>query len=30
MTQLEAEIAALKTEIVNMWILVQSQMNKAK
>jgi phosphate transport system protein len=30
MTQLETEIAALKTEIVNMWILVQSQINKAK
>lgn len=30
MTQLENEIAALKTEVVNMWILVQSQLNKAK
>lgn len=30
MTQLENEIAALKAELVRMWILVQSQMNKAK
>ena len=30
MTQLEVEIAALKTEVVNMWILVQSQLNKAR
>ena len=30
MTQLENEINALKTEVVNMWILVQSQMNKAR
>src|ERR1700729_1859513 len=30
MTQLENEIAALKRELVNMWILVQSQLNKAK
>jgi phosphate transport system protein len=30
MTQLENEIAALKSELVAMWILVQSQMNKAK
>lgn len=30
MTQLENEIAALKTEVINMWILVQSQLNKAK
>jgi phosphate transport system protein len=30
MTQLENEINALKTEVVNMWILVQSQLNKAK
>ena len=30
MTQLENEILAVKTEITNMWILVQSQLNKAK
>ena len=30
MTQLENEITALKAELVRMWILVQSQMNKAK
>jgi phosphate transport system protein len=30
MTQLENEITALKRELVNMWILVQSQLNKAK
>jgi phosphate transport system protein len=30
MTPLETEIAALKSEIVSMWILVQSQFNKAK
>lgn len=30
MTQLENEIGALKKELVNMWILVQSQLNKAK
>ncbi|MDB5009683.1 MAG: phosphate transport system regulatory protein PhoU, partial [Mucilaginibacter sp.] len=30
MTPLENEIAALKKELVNMWILVQSQLNKAK
>ena len=30
MTQLENEIAALKVEVINMWILVQSQLNKAK
>jgi phosphate transport system protein len=30
MTQLENEISALKKEIVNMWILVQSQLNKAR
>ena len=30
MTQLETEINALKSELVSMWILVQSQMNKAK
>jgi phosphate transport system protein len=30
MTQLENEIAALKAEIVAMWMLVQSQMNNAK
>jgi phosphate transport system protein len=30
MTQLENEIAAVKRELVNMWILVQSQLNKAK
>ena len=30
MTHLENEIASLKTEVINMWILVQSQMNKAK
>lgn len=30
MTQIEAEIAALKKELINMWILVQSQLNKAK
>lgn len=30
MTPLENEIAALKAELVNMWILVQSQLNKAK
>jgi phosphate transport system protein len=30
MTQLENEIAALKTEVINMWILVQSQLNKAR
>jgi phosphate transport system protein len=30
MTQLENEINALKKEIVSMWILVQSQLNKAK
>lgn len=30
MTQLENEIAALKTELINMWILVLSQMNNAR
>lgn len=30
MTQLETEISGLKSELVSMWILVQSQMNKAK
>lgn len=30
MTQLENEISALKKELVNMWILVQSQLNKAR
>jgi len=30
MTQLENEIATLKKELVSMWILVQSQLNKAK
>src|SRR5471030_1255471 len=30
MTPLENEISALKKELVNMWILVQSQLNKAK
>jgi phosphate transport system protein len=30
MTQLENEIGALKKELINMWILVQSQLNKAK
>lgn len=30
MTQLENEIAALKTELINMWILVLSQMNSAR
>ena len=30
MTQLENEISALKKELVNMWMLVQSQLNKAK
>src|SRR5215469_10562248 len=30
MTQIEHEIAAVKRELVNMWILVQSQLNKAK
>ncbi|MDB4926803.1 phosphate signaling complex protein PhoU [Mucilaginibacter sp.] len=30
MTPLENEITALKAELVNMWILVQSQLNKAK
>ena len=30
MTQIEHEITAVKRELVNMWILVQSQLNKAK
>ena len=30
MTQLENEINAVKKELVNMWMLVQSQLNKAK
>jgi phosphate transport system protein len=30
MTQLENEINAVKKELVNMWILVQSQLNKAR
>src|ERR1700749_2459064 len=30
MTQIENEIGAVKRELVNMWILVQSQLNKAK
>jgi len=30
MTPLENEIVAVKKELVNMWILVQSQLNKAK
>jgi len=30
MTPLENELTALKKELVNMWILVQSQLNKAK
>src|SRR6201994_3183332 len=30
MTPLEFEITAVKKELINMWILVQSQLNKAK
>jgi len=30
MTPIETEITSLKKELVNMWILVQSQLNKAK
>src|SRR5476649_2031671 len=30
MTPLENELTALKKELVSMWILVQSQLNKAK
>ena len=30
MTQLETEIGALKKELINMWMLVQSQLNKAR
>lgn len=30
MTQLENEIDSVKKELINMWILVQSQLNKAK
>jgi phosphate transport system protein len=30
MTQIENEIVSLKKELINMWILVQSQLNKAK
>ena len=30
MTPLENEITALKRELISMWILVQSQLNKAK
>lgn len=30
MTQIENEITALKKELINMWILVQSQLNKAR
>src|ERR1700742_3049230 len=30
MTQIEHEIGSVKKELVNMWILVQSQLNKAK
>lgn len=30
MTHLEIELTAVKTEIINMWILVQSQLNKAR
>ena len=30
MTPLENEITALKKELINMWILVQSQLNKAR
>ena len=30
MTPLETEITALKKELISMWMLVQSQMNKAK
>ncbi|HTE01173.1 MAG TPA: phosphate signaling complex protein PhoU [Mucilaginibacter sp.] len=30
MTQLENEIEAVKKELINMWILVQSQLNKAR
>jgi len=30
MTPIENEIAALKKEVISMWILVQSQLNKAK
>ena len=30
MTAIETEIASLKKELVNMWILVQSQLNKAR
>src|SRR5271163_3567219 len=30
MTPIEVEITALKKEVINMWILVQSQLNKAK
>ncbi len=30
MTPIESEITALKKEVVSMWVLVQSQLNKAK
>ena len=30
MTPIETEITALKKELINMWMLVQSQLNKAK
>src|SRR6201994_3239969 len=30
MTQLEIEISGVKKELINMWILVQSQLNKAR
>jgi phosphate transport system protein len=30
MTQLENEIASLKEEVINMWVLVQSQLDKAR
>jgi len=30
MTQLETELESVKTELVSMWILVQSQLNKAR
>lgn len=30
MTQLETELESVKTEVVNMWVLVQSQLNKTR
>ena len=30
MAQIETELQLLKTEVINMWVLVNSQLNKAR